>query len=265
MAPALVHFLGGAALLLVLATPIAFRDARVHRTELWLVTGGGIWALIPDLHHVVPVGRGVVRSLHDSPWADLFAFHYALDSPVARARPLEGIAASIAVFCLAVGLFRVAVRADPERSRRARRVVSRLGIAIGALFAAATVGGMLSATGRVDAAAALVGRDGTLTGVVLLLTAGVAGSLAVARIVPDRYARRPLAGSLIGLQLGLVAWVAGIAVILPLWARTVLEASLPVPFVDWPSLLALALAGTLAGGAVTTVRRLVVPARGDAT
>ncbi|WP_339104241.1 hypothetical protein [Haloterrigena salinisoli] len=263
MAPAIVHFLVGASLLLVLATPVAFRDERVRRAGLWLVVAGGIWGLGPDLHNVAPVFESSLRALHDSLWATAFAFHYAFDSQAVRARPLAGTAASICLFCLAVGGFETADRADPERSRLVRRLVSRLGIPVAALLAAATVGVMLAATGRFAAAAALVGVHGTLASMVLLLVAGVAGSVAVAVAVPDRHARQPVVGSLLGLQLGLVAWVLGIVLVLPLWARVVREASPPVPLVDWPSLVALAVAGALVGACVTTVRRIALPTPAD--
>ncbi|NUB91480.1 hypothetical protein HT576_10665 [Haloterrigena sp. SYSU A121-1] len=263
MAPAIVHFLVGASILLVLATPVALHDERVRRVDLWLVLGGGVWGLGPDLHNVAPAFRSQLHAFHDSLWAVPFAFHYALDSQAVRARPLAGIAGSILLFCLAVGGFTAAARADPERARRTKRFVSRLGIPVAALAAAAILGTMLAATGRVETVAALVGADGTLASAALLLVASVAGSYAVAVVVPDRYARRPFVGSLLGLQLGLVAWVVGIVLVLPLWARVVLEASPPVPLVDWPSLLALAVAGTLVGACVTTVRRVALPAPAD--
>ena len=260
MAPALVHFLGGAAILLALATPIAFADGRARRAGLWLVVAGGLWGLLPDLHHVAPVARGELRAFHDSLAANGCAFHYTLDSPAVRERTLASLAGSIAAFCLVVALFELAGRTQPERSRVVRGIVSGMGVAIGALLAATVFGGMLSATDRVAAAAALVGRDGTLSGTAVLLGASVADSVAVAVFVPDRYARRPVAAAAFELLLGLAAWTAGIGLALPIWAQIALEAGLPVPFVDWPSLLALASAGTLVGACVATVRRLVARA-----
>lgn len=108
MAPAIVHFLVGASVLLVVATPLAVRYEPGWRWPLWLVAIGGVWGLAPDVHHVAPVYEAQLRAFHDSRWADLFAFHYTLDRPSVRARYTESVLASILCFLGAVGAFTLA-------------------------------------------------------------------------------------------------------------------------------------------------------------
>ena len=75
MSMAIAHFAVGAmatALLLMVLAPGLLRSPTV-------VALGGAWALIPDAHHVLPVGTELVRSLHFSAWADVFWFHRYLD------------------------------------------------------------------------------------------------------------------------------------------------------------------------------------------
>ena len=98
MAPAIVHFLVGAAILLVLAAPIALRYDLGRTWPLWLVIVGGLWGLFPDIHHIAPAYESHLRTLHDSPWADLFAFHYTLDRPAVRTRYTESVFLSILLF-----------------------------------------------------------------------------------------------------------------------------------------------------------------------
>ena len=109
MAPAIVHFLVGASLALLIAAPFALRYEVGPLWPLWLVLLGGLWGLFPDIHHVAPWYREELLALHNSPWADLFAFHYTLDRPAVRARYTESVFGSIVLFLGAVGLFTGAV------------------------------------------------------------------------------------------------------------------------------------------------------------
>lgn len=75
MSLAIAHFAVGAmatALLLMIVAPRLLRSPTV-------IALGGAWAMIPDAHHVLPVGAELVRSLHFSVWANLFWFHLYLD------------------------------------------------------------------------------------------------------------------------------------------------------------------------------------------
>ena len=108
MAPAIVHFLVGASLLLVLVTPVALGDGLGRLWPLWLVAVGGVWGLVPDLHNVTPIYKTQLRAIHDSRVADVFAFHYTLDRPAVRARDLESTFAAVLFFLIVVSLFTLA-------------------------------------------------------------------------------------------------------------------------------------------------------------
>ncbi|MCU4741692.1 hypothetical protein [Natronoglomus mannanivorans] len=110
MAPAIVHFLVGASIVLLVLAPLALVSGHVREWRLRAVAIGGLWGLVPDLHNVSPVYRDELRSFHESPRADLFAFHYTLDRPLVRDLFVESIAASILLFLVAVTVFGVACR-----------------------------------------------------------------------------------------------------------------------------------------------------------
>ena len=112
MAPAIVHFLVGAALVLLLVTPLALRYRLPTWLPLWLVAVGGLWGLFPDIHHIAPVYETELYAFHNSQWADLFAFHYTLDRPAVRARYNESIFWSIVLFLAASATFTVAAAAN---------------------------------------------------------------------------------------------------------------------------------------------------------
>jgi len=52
VAPAITHFLVGAAILLSIAVPLAMRYDVDREHAIWLVPLGGIWGLAPDAHHI---------------------------------------------------------------------------------------------------------------------------------------------------------------------------------------------------------------------
>ncbi|MDS0475659.1 hypothetical protein [Natrinema sp. 1APR25-10V2] len=89
MAPAIVHFLVGATLLLVLAILVGLRSPLPVWGPLWLVAIGGLWGLGPDFHHFEPLVGGPVHALYDAPWADCWALHYTLDRPLVRANTIR--------------------------------------------------------------------------------------------------------------------------------------------------------------------------------
>ena len=105
MAPAIVHFLVGASIVLLVATPFVARYGVRTLLPLWLVVVGGLWGLFPDIHHITPVYQTELYALHNSPWADLFAFHYTLDRPFVRVRYVESIFLSILLFLASVAVF----------------------------------------------------------------------------------------------------------------------------------------------------------------
>ena len=143
MAPAIVHFLLGAALFLLVAVPFAYRYEMGQRWALWLVVIGGVWGLFPDVHHITPVYETELRALHHSAWADLFAFHYTLDRPAVRSRSIESIFASVLLFLSAVTTFVLADVAG--RRRRTAASGDRRSVVIGRVLgvSALLLGGVL--------------------------------------------------------------------------------------------------------------------------
>ena len=71
------HFAVGASCTAVAVSAVA-PDLRGRYVVIVL---GGFWAIVPDVHWIVPVLRPVTKPvIHDSPLADLFWFHGTLDA-----------------------------------------------------------------------------------------------------------------------------------------------------------------------------------------
>ncbi len=271
MAPAIVHFLVGAALFLLLAAPAALRDGT-SRHNLWLVAGGGLWGLIPDFHRFTPVFRAEWSGLHESRWADVFAFHRTLDLPLIDTLSIESTAASILLFLGAVIVFTFASTAGerssqsvrpPRRVLVTRVVVTGYAVVITALVAGIVVGGVFTETGRIESLAALSGREGARAGWALLLTLSLAatGSFAIlTAIVSTKWdAMNPVLGALLGLLFAVAAWSAIVTVALPVWMRVVLDLWRPIPYFHLTSLLGLAVFGVVLGIIYPLAWQLVAP------
>lgn len=144
MAPAITHFLVGASLLLLLTIPIALRYRLAPWIPLWLVALGGLWGLGPDIHHIAPAYVTELRAFHDSPWVDLFAFHYTLDRPVVRAQYTVSVFGSILGFLGAVTTFVIATeirtRTDLTDTAAPHLVVLGVALLLSLLVVAATSG-----------------------------------------------------------------------------------------------------------------------------
>lgn len=84
---AIAHFAVGTmatALLLALAAPRLLHSPTV-------LVAGGVWAMVPDVHHVLPTGSELVRSFHMSVWSNAFWFHHYLDRiDPENSRPFAG-------------------------------------------------------------------------------------------------------------------------------------------------------------------------------
>lgn len=274
MAPAIVHFLVGASLVLLAATPFALRYRSVRQWGMELVVVGGLWGLAPDVHHVAPVFREELYAVHDSPVTLAFAFHYALDRSAVRELYLESIAASILLFVASATAFTLAARAGERdlgsgsESEIARVLASATALIAASALAAGVFGGTMHFAGRtgMDGVAALYGRESALAGwalaFALSLVAGALFAAFLALAVPGRYANDPRLGALLGLPLGIAAWALAVPVALPVWARFVLETGLPIPYLEWTSLLALALAGVLFGACYPLVKGSVASLEG---
>jgi len=102
MAPAIAHFLIGAAFF-----PHGGDTDRasvdINREHaIWLIPLGGVWGLVPDIHNIAPIFVESLYAFHNAPWADLFGFHYTLDRSAVRARYEVSVFGSISVFLLGI-------------------------------------------------------------------------------------------------------------------------------------------------------------------
>lgn len=94
---ALVHFTVGFVIGLTALSVIPVTRYRLTGGYV-----GGLWALGPDLHHFIDGALGEqLRTLHNSPRADLFFFHHTLDANVFRAHNFEFTFVSLAVLGIA--------------------------------------------------------------------------------------------------------------------------------------------------------------------
>ena len=254
MAPAIVHFLAGAGLALLIATPLVLRYEIDRSWGLWLVPLGGLWGLVPDIHNVTPVNQPQLRALHDSAWMDLFAFHYLLDRPTIRGLYLESIFLAIPFFLVTVFVFSYAQTLYEAEGVVTRRVEQRLAITVITVAATAYAGAVVCViilnVGRYDLLAALIGRDGYRAGWFVLaagsVVAGNGLAILLERLLPVPYRTDPKYGLQAGLLVAITGWgVASVA--LPLWVRTVSSVSVSVPYIDLMSLITV---GSFVGGFV---------------
>ena len=72
---ALTHFAFGAVCATLLISYL-LPEQKYSRT---LIIGSGIWAMLPDFHHVVPIFEAQFRAAHYSLLSNLFWFHQAFD------------------------------------------------------------------------------------------------------------------------------------------------------------------------------------------
>lgn len=94
---ALVHFTVG-----FVAVLAATSVLRVTRYRLTAAYAGGIWALLPDGHHLLdgPLGARLA-AIHATSRADVFFLHHALDGRWFRAHNVELTFVSLVVLGLA--------------------------------------------------------------------------------------------------------------------------------------------------------------------
>ena len=256
MAPAITHFLVGASLLLLTAGSFILRYDLDRTAVMWLVPIGGVWGLAPDFHHIAPVFAAELHALHGSSWMSLFAFHYVLDTPAVRGRSNESIFFAIILFLLALSVVSVAYRLRDRRSiartRIGRMAVTGLAGVIAAGSGTIALTAVVSTQWAFDTVAGLVGTDRVLVGVVVVFVGGFVVGLgyftAFVLVVPRQYQAMPLSGAGIGVGLGVVAWLGGVVVFVPLWVQWMVGGELAIPFVHWLSLGGLVLYGAVFGG-----------------
>jgi len=271
MAPAIVHFLVGSSLLLLIAAPVAVRYEPVRRHGLTVATVGGLWGILPDVHHVLPGDDGPLRGFHQSAWADLFAFHYTLDRPPVEAYGMgEAEFRAVLVFLGAVAAFVLAAgwgaRAEFEPVEARREMVG--GAAGAALVSAALLGGVLHLTGRMGAVAAVVGQETAVAGWAVIGAAGAlaAGVFTVCIELVTRDAVTLPAGTAFGALVAIPAWLLATLLVVPLWRMRTFDAALE-PSTGDPALMGVVvLAGGTLGATYVAVTQVLTgdgPRRGE--
>lgn len=272
MAPAITHFLVGAALLLLIATPIVLRYDIDREHAIWLIPLGGVWGLLPDVHHIAPVYTTELYAFHNSPWADLFALHYTLDRPAIRARYLESVFGSIGLFIGAVAVFWMAQRvrdaAVTARTTTERLFVKIVATGTSAGFATLGLGVVVSIQGAFPAVAALVGSGSLLVGGLLLIPLGTVGAVLVTiglELFAQNVLDDPLATALVGGGVGLVGWLGGVVLLVPLWIGAIAPVSVSIPFFHWGSLVALVIHATVCGAVYSLTRGALTDAEKETT
>ena len=265
MAPAIVHFLVGATIVLLLAVPFAVRFDFVRRHGVALATIGGLWGLFPDIHHVAPVYDEPLRALHVSVWADLFAFHYTLDRPPVREFSRYGSAfAATLVFLPVAGLFTFAAewgaRTDPGPVDFRMEMVGATVAAT--IMSVMLLGPILHTTGRISTIASIVGRESGHVGWVLLIVSALiaAGIFSVCLELTTKDPVSVSVSSAVGIALAIPVWLIGSIFVVPLWKMRVFDDSLEIAVGDLAGLVVFALAGgLLCGTYALAIQRLDSP------
>lgn len=258
MAPAIAHFLVGASLLLLLAAPLAVRYGTVRRHGIALLAIGGLWGLLPDVHHVTPVYEEPLYAFHRSAWVDLFAFHYTLDLPPVRAYgPADAALPAVLVFLGVAAAFTLAsewgARGGFEPVEPRREMVG--GAAGAALVSTVLLGSALHASGSMGAVAAVVGRESLLAGWTTVGAGGVlaAGVFAACIELVTRDEVTLPASTAFGTLVAVPAWLVTTVLVVPLWRMRTFEASLELSAGDPAGLGAFVLAGGALGATYVTV------------
>lgn len=261
MAFAIVHFLVGASVLLLLAAPLALRFDRVQDSALLLVTVGGIWGLAPDIHHFTPVFHEQLAAIHGAPFTDLFAFHYTLDLDPVRERQRIAIIPSLVLFCVSVVSFTAATRTGTRYADRPVDIGSETvsGILAAAAVSTVILGTAIFSGGYLDSLGMLTGRGAALGWLLIAFTATVAaaGFGLLVELGPGTETLSPAVAAVVGLLLGVVTWLIAVVMALPLFLLRFYDASLSLAHVDATSLVGFGVAGGALGATYVVVARRI--------
>ena len=215
MAPAIAHFLFGAAILLTAAVPVVLRHDLDREHAIWLIPLGGVWGLIPDLHNIAPVFVETLYAFHNTPWVDSFGLHYTLDRPAVRAQYEASVFGSIAVFLIAITGFWTAGRirrvAPVARRPLEHAFVMLLATGLASVLATLALWVIISVQSGFPIAASLVGSSSVLVGGLLTILAG--GALGVIYAVLLEYILSepiridPVSTTTLGFVIGVGMWL----------------------------------------------------------
>ncbi len=260
MAPAIAHFLLGAACVLTAAVPVVLRYDFDREHALWLIPLGGVWGLVPDVHHIAPVLVETLYAFHTTPWVELFGFHYTLDRSAVRAQYEASVFGSILAFLIAIAGFWTAgrIRRVGPVARRPREHAVAILLATGLASALATLVLWIAVSVQdgFPLAASLVGSSSVLVGGLLTLLAGgtlgvLCAGLELSLSEPPR--SDPVSTAGVGFVFGVGVWL--IAVPLPLAVLTGSD----VPLLHFGSLAAVVGHGVVCGAVYGLVRGAFSP------
>ncbi|MEZ3165567.1 hypothetical protein [Halorubrum miltondacostae] len=256
MAPAIAHFLLGATLLLTAAVPFVLRYDFDREHAIWLIPLGGLWGLAPDIHNIAPIAAESLYALHNTPWADLFGFHYTLDRPAVRARYDASVFGSITAFLIGVAGFWTAgrVRRAALVARRPVEHVLVTGVATVLASALATLAlwVAVSVQDGFSLVAGLIGRSSVLVGALLTILAGCALGVVCSVLLevtlsePTRI--DPVSTAGVGLLIGVGVWL----IVVPVAFAVV--SGVGIPLLHLGSLAALLVYGVFFGSVYGIVR-----------
>ncbi|RQG99481.1 hypothetical protein [Natrarchaeobius oligotrophus] len=245
-----------------MVTPIAVRYETDRDHAIWLIPIGGLWGLVLDVHHVAPVFERELYAIHNSPWADLFAFHYTLDRQAVRTFSLERIFVSIVLFIGAVAIFWGTRRLRPGayqiRTGLDRVIGAGVTTVIAASYATVAMGVAVSVQEGFRSVSTIVGNDSTLVGGIVVgaigIGLGLLCGLGLEGIPGDKRRTRPSVTALGGGAFGVMVWLGGVGIGVPLRDRFLSEGNLSIPFIHWGGLVALVVYGATFGVAYGIVR-----------
>lgn len=121
MSLAVTHFAFGAAM----TTIVVWAIAPAHRYRMTLAVLGGLWALVPDLHYVLPGGSsGAIRGIKRTVLGDLFWFHATMDGLVQGEGTRVGAAVALGFLLVVVVASEWLVHlVDPESDSQAEESI----------------------------------------------------------------------------------------------------------------------------------------------
>jgi hypothetical protein len=196
-----------------------------------------------------------VYAIHNTPWVEVFAFHHTLDRQAIRARYNASVFGSIAVFLLAIATFWSA-----GRVRRARWIargpldgvfVASLATVVAAGLATVGLWIAVGVQAGFPMVAGLLGQSSVLVGGLLVLGSGPVMGLVwalVSEVILGDTVGEPATAAALGGLLGVLAWVIGVAVAVPVIVGQ------SIPLVHLGALAALVVYGLLFGVVYALVR-----------
>lgn len=100
-----------------ITTVIVARSDFARRWRWAVIFASAIWAIVPDLYHVIPGTRAWYKpAVHDSMLADVFWFHRVIDRLDPGDRPIYAVT-MLAVFLLVFSVTELWIYRTSERQK----------------------------------------------------------------------------------------------------------------------------------------------------